>query len=213
MTRIVLVRHGQTAWNRKVRFRGQTDVKLNEFGVRQAEAAGRYVAARWPVAAVYASRMSRAMQTADAIARACGLTAQPLAGLLDVSFGQWQGLSPDEVTQRDPDLYRAWLEAPHTVQFPGGESLDVVRGRVLDGLEEVVARHPGETVALVSHAVVNRVLLCAVLGLGNEHFWRLQQDTCAVNVFDVKEGAACDDWRAFTLVLMNDTCHLQALPR
>ncbi len=205
MTRIVLVRHGQTAWNREIRFRGQMDVELDEFGLKQAEATGRYVADRWPVVAIYASRMSRAIKTAEAIARAHGLTAQPLAGLLDIHFGEWQGLSPDEAAQRDPDLYRAWRKAPHTLHFPGGETLGIVRERALAGLDEVVARHPEQTVALVSHAVVNRVLLCAVLGLGNEHFWRLQQDTCAVNVFDVdKDGT-------FTLVLMNDTCHLQGL--
>ncbi|MBU0703273.1 MAG: histidine phosphatase family protein [Chloroflexi bacterium] len=175
MTRILLVRHGQTIWNKEVRFRGQADVELDEFGLRQAEATGRYVAARWPVAAVYASRMGRAMQTAAPIARHHGLTVQPLAGLLDLNFGEWQGLAPVEVVQRHPDLYRAWLEAPHTVCFPGGESLGLVRERVLAGLDEVLTRHPGQTIALVSHAVVNRVLLCAVLGLGNEHFWRLQQ--------------------------------------
>jgi len=205
MTRVVLVRHGQTAWNREVRFRGRADVALDGFGLKQAEATGHYVVARWPVAAVYASRMGRAMQTAEAIARAHGLRAQPLEGLLDIDFGAWQGLSPDEVTRRYPDLYQAWLEAPHTVHFPGGEGLDDVRSRVVAALDEAVAQHMGQTVALVSHMVVNRVLLCAVLGLGNERFWRLQQDTCAVNVFDVAEDGAC------TIVLLNDTCHLQGL--
>jgi len=205
MTRIVLVRHGQTVWNREARFRGQADVELDEFGLRQAEATGRYVAARWPVVAVYASPMRRAMQTAEPIARAQGLTAHPLEGLLDIDFGAWQGNLADEVAQRHPDLYRAWLEAPHTVHFPGGERLDDVRSRVVAALDEVIARHPGQTVALVSHTVVNRVLLCAVLGLGNEHFWRLQQDTCAVNVFDVEQDST------FTIALLNDTCHLQGL--
>ena len=205
MTRIVLVRHGQTAWNREVRFRGQADVPLDELGLKQAQATGRYLATRWSVAAVYASRMGRAMQTAEAIARAQGLSAQPLEGLLDINFGEWQGLSPDEVAQRYPELYRAWWEAPHTVHFPGGEGLDIVQSRVVAALDEVVARHPDQTVALVSHTVVNRVLLCAVLGLGNDHFWRLRQDTCAVNVFDVEEDSTC------TIILLNDTCHLQNL--
>ncbi|MFQ6099889.1 MAG: histidine phosphatase family protein [Anaerolineae bacterium] len=207
MTRIVLVRHGQTAWNRKIRFRGRSDVELDEVGLKQAEATGHYLAVRWPVVAVYASRLRRAMQTAEAIARAQGLVARPLEGLLDIDFGEWQGLSPDEVVQRYPALHRAWLEAPHTVHFPNGETLEIVRSRILAGLDEVVARHPEQAVALVSHTVVNRVLLCAVLGLDNAHFWRLQQDTCAVNVFDVKDDGT------FTLVLMNDTCHLQGLSK
>lgn len=203
-TRIVLIRHGQTAWNREARFRGQADIELDAFGLKQAEATGRYVASRWPVTAVYASPLRRAMQTAATVACAHGLEARPLEGLLDIHFGEWQGLSGEEVAQRYPDLYRAWWEAPHTVRFPGGESLDDVRGRVVTTLEQVVERHPGETIALVSHTCTNRVLLCAVLGLGNERFWRLEQDTCAVNVFDVKDGE-------YTILLLNDTGHLLGL--
>jgi broad specificity phosphatase PhoE len=205
MTRIVLVRHGQTVWNREQRFRGQADVELDEFGLKQAEATGRYVATRWPVVAVYASPLRRTVQTAEAVASAQRLTAHPLEGLIDISFGEWQGRTVDEVEQRSPDLLRAWWEAPHTVRFPGGESLNVVRDRVVAALDAVVVRHMGEAVALVSHTVVNRVLLCAVLGWSNDRFWRLQQETCAVNVFDVGEDGA------FTVVLLNDTCHLQAL--
>jgi len=204
-TRIILVRHGQTAWNRQPRFRGQSDLPLDALGLKQAEATGRYLAKRWSVAAVYASPMQRAMQTAEAIAEIHGLTAEPFSGLLDINFGEWQGHSPDEVGERYPDLLRAWVEEPHTVRFPDGERLDDVRQRVTSGLEEVIGRHPGQTVALVGHAVVNRVLLCAVLGLGNDHFWRLRQETCAVNVFEVDEDGV------FTMVLLNDTCHLQDL--
>ncbi len=202
-TRVVLVRHGQTAWNREVRFRGQTDLPLDEVGLKQAEATGRYVAARWPVVAVYASPLSRAIQTAEAIARAHDLAAHPLDALLDVDFGEWQGHSPDEVAQQYPDLFQTWRKKPHTVNFPGGESLDIVRSRVVAGLDEVIARHAGQTVALVGHAVVNRVVLCVVLGWGNEGFWRLRQGTCAVNVFEVQEDGA------FTIALLNDTGHLQ----
>jgi broad specificity phosphatase PhoE len=205
MTRVVLVRHGQTAWNREARFRGQADVPLDELGLKQAEATGRYLAARWPVVAVYASPLSRTMRTAEAIACAQGMMAQPLDGLLDINFGEWQGLLAKDVAHRYPDLYRAWLEAPHTVQIPGGESLNVVRSRVTAALDEVVARHRDQAVAFVSHTVVNRVLLCAVLGWGNDCFWRLGQETCAVNVFAVEEDGD------FSIQLLNDTCHLQDL--
>jgi broad specificity phosphatase PhoE len=212
MTRIVLVRHGQTAWNREARFRGQSDVPLEETGIKQAEATGRYIAARWPVVAVYASPMGRALQTAEAIARAVRLSVhgeaqelavQRLPGLIDINFGEFQGLLAEEAAQRYPHLYQAWVEAPHTVRFPGGESLDIVHGRVVAALDEVVARHPGQTIALVSHTVVNRVLLCYVLDWGNDHFWRMKQETCAVNIFDVGDNGD------FTIVQLNDTSHLQ----
>ena len=219
MTRIVLVRHGQTAWNREARFRGQSDPELDPFGLEQAEATGRYVAARWPVVAVYTSPLQRALRTAEAIARAQGLDAQPLAGLLDIHFGECQGLRFEEVRQRNPDLVRAWEEAPHTVHFPGGESLDDVRERILAGLTDVVGRFPAQSVALVSHTVANRVLLCGALGLGNEYFWRFQQDTCGVSVFDVagddavlqNDAAVQQSGAVATIVQLNDTSHLQAL--
>ena len=176
---------------------------LDDFGLAQAQATGRYLAERWPVDVLYASPLQRAMQTAEAIAAVHALSVQPFDGLLDIDFGVWQGRSPDEVAEDYPALLQAWWEAPHTVHFPEGESLDAVRSRVVAGLSRLIARHRGQTVALVGHAVVNRVLLCAVLGLGNEHFWHLQQDTCAVNVFEAEEDGV------YTVTLLNDTSHLQ----
>lgn len=204
-TRVVLVRHGQTAWNREARFRGRADLPLDGFGQSQAQATGRYVLERWAVDAVYASPLQRALQTGAAIADAHGLSVRPFQGLLDIDFGEWEGRSVEHVEESHPELLQAWLETPHTVRFPDGETLDQVRDRVLAGLDELTERHAGGCVGMVGHTVVNRVLLCAVLGLGNEHFWRLQQETCAVNVFDR------DDDGLFTLVLLNDTCHLQDL--
>lgn len=201
-TTVILVRHGHTAWNEPdERIRGQSDVPLSEEGIAEARATARYIAARWPLTAVYSSPLSRAMQTAQAIAGAQGLEVRPLPGLLDLGFGEWEGLTIAEVRARYPDLWRAWQEAPHTLRFPGGESLDVVRERALSALEETVRRHSGETVALVAHRVVNQVLLCAVLGLGNDRFWHVVQDPCAVNRIE---------WngRLYRLALMNDTSHL-----
>ncbi len=201
-TQILLVRHGQTAWNEPgERIRGRSDVPLSEEGLAQARATARYIAARWPLTAVYSSPLSRAMETARAIAGAQGLQVQPLDGLMDLSFGEWEGLTIEEVKTRYPDLWRAWREAPHTVRFPGGESLDDVRERCMEALRGVVDRHPGETVAVVAHRVVNQVMLCAVLGLGNDHFWHVVQDTCAVNRIE---------WNGkfYSVALMNDTSHL-----
>lgn len=200
-TTILLVRHGQTAWNKDERIRGRSDIPLDEVGLEQAQMTARYIAARWPLTAVYASPLRRALDTARAIAAVQGLEARPLDGLLDLCFGQWEGLSIPEVQARYPDLWRAWLEAPHTVRFPDGEGLDDVRERGMVTLQDIIQRHPGETVALVAHRVVNQVLLCAVLGLGNDHFWQIGQETCAVNVIE---------WtgRFYRLTLMNDTSHL-----
>ena len=204
-TRIVLIRHGQTAWNEVVRFRGQADPPLDKLGLRQAQATADYVRNRWPVTAVYASPMGRAMETAEAIARAHDLEFRPHSALLDISFGEWQGLTPEEVRTRHPKVLRAWFKNPDAVQVPGGENLSIVRDRVTRGLSTIADSHRGEAVAMVGHMVVNRVLLCAILGLGNDYFWHLRQDTCAVNVFDIDaDGQA-------TIIVLNDTCHLRDL--
>jgi len=204
-TRIVLIRHGQTAWNKVTRFRGQADPPLDDFGHKQAKATADYVRDRWSVQAVYASPMGRAVETAEAVARAHGLEVHQCDALLDIDFGAWQGLTPEEVREHHPKLLRMWFEEPHRVRIPGGESLAVVRDRVTSGLTTIVERHRGQAVAMVGHMVVNRVLLCAILGLGNDRFWHLRQDTCAVSVFDVDLESQA------TLMLLNDTCHLVGL--
>ncbi len=202
MTRFVLVRHGQTEWNRVERFRGRADVPLNEAGVAQAAATGRRVAAEWQPAAIYASPLSRAVVTAEAIAVHFDLPVVPLDGLVDIHYGDWQGLTPEEARARWPDLLHAWYTAPATVQIPGGESLTALRERVMAAIQELASRHADQTIVLVSHTVINRVILLAILGLGNDRFWRLRQDNCAINVFEAEDGD-------FTLVSLNDTCHLR----
>ncbi len=200
-TLIILVRHGQTEWNRVERFRGRADVPLNETGLAQAEATGRRIAAEWQPAAVYSSPLSRAVKTAEVIARHFNLPVQIRAGLTDIDYGQWQGLTPDEVKNRWPEIHHAWYNAPHTTRIPGGETLGELRARGMADVNELAARHAGQTIVLVGHTVINRVILLGILGLGNDRFWRLKQDTCAINVFEVEDGD-------FTLVSLNDTCHL-----
>jgi probable phosphoglycerate mutase len=203
-TRILLVRHGQTEWNRIERFRGRADVPLNEIGLAQAEATGRRVAAEWQPGAVYTSPLSRAVKTAEAIAKHFGLQVMQHPGLADIDYGEWQGLTPEEARLRWPDEVDAWYNRPGLAHIPGGETLSDLRARAMQTVNELVARHAGETFVLVGHTVINRIILLGVLGLGNERFWRIKQDTCAINVFEAEGGD-------YTLVSMNDTCHLRAI--
>ncbi len=202
MTRIILVRHGQTEWNRVERFRGRADVPLNDTGLAQAEAAGRRVAAEWQPAAVYASPLSRAMKTAQAIAKHFDLPVQAYPGLIDIDFGEWQGLTREEAARRWPEIVEAWFHAPQSAHIPGGETLPALRARGMQAVRALAARHPQDTIVLVGHTAINRAILLGVLGLGDDRFWHLHQDTCAINVFET-EG------EDFTLVSLNDTCHLR----
>ncbi|MGD0006519.1 MAG: histidine phosphatase family protein [Anaerolineaceae bacterium] len=200
-TTIILVRHGQTEWNRVERFRGRAEVPLNKTGLAQAKNAAVRISARWKPAAVYASPLGRATETAKAIAHACNLKLQPCDGLVDIDYGEWQGLTPEEARLRWPDLVAAWYEHPETVQIPGGESLAQVRQRVTANLKDICWLYANKEIVLVGHIVVNRLILLEILGLGNERFWHLHQDPGAINVIEEKD-------RDFSLVSMNDTCHL-----
>ena len=185
------------------RFRGRADLALDDTGRRQAAAAAIRLKSEH-AGAIYSSPLKRALETASIIAKRINLSAQPLEGLIDIDFGSWQGLSPEEAAKQDSQLYKKWLERPHLVRFPKGESLDVVRERVSVAVDELAARHKDETVILVSHKVVCQVLMCAMLGLDNSHFWQVRQDVNAINIFELR-----DDTPLVTLV--NDTCHLKSL--
>jgi probable phosphoglycerate mutase len=120
----------------------------------------------------------------------------------DIDYGGFAGLTPEEAADQHPDLARAWQRAPHMVLFPSGESLGDVRDRVEAVLEAVTANHPDQTVVLVSHVVICRLLLCAVLGIDSSHFWEFEPATASISVFEVSNGRK-------VLLSFNDTCHLE----
>jgi broad specificity phosphatase PhoE len=202
-TSIYLVRHGQTAWNKEEIFRGRSDIPLNETGLKEAELAGEYLKEK-EIHIIYASPLSRALQTAQKIGQFHNLEIQPLNGMIDMSFGGWEGKSLKEVQEKDEERYHLWIEEPHRVKFPGGESLEEVRIRSMAALEEVIQKHPGKTIALVSHRVINKVLICGILGIDNSHFWQIGQDTTAINLIQSKNGR-------YILSQLNETCHLKPL--
>ena len=199
MTRLIITRHGETDWNVGEVFRGRIDVALNDSGLAQAEALGLHLA-DLDVEAVYSSPLKRAFDTARAVAVYHDLEVSIAPDLVDFNYGSWQGMSHNDVREKYADLYHKWLTAPHTVTMPDGESLDETTERARKAVDDIVAGHEG-TVVLVSHRVINKVLICSLLDLDNSHFWKIEQDTCAINMVKVKDGD-------FIVSLVNDTCHL-----
>ncbi len=161
MTRVILVRHGETDWNRERRAQGQADIPLNHLGLRQAEEAARRLE---PVAidAVYSSDLVRARVTAEAIAARHGLEVRLDPRLREIDQGCWQGLTGEEIRRRWPAL---WGEARHHRARPGGESPGEVRRRALEALGDIVRAHPTGTVVVVSHGGTIRWLSAEALGL------------------------------------------------
>lgn len=201
MTAIILIRHGETDWNREQVFRGRIDVALNEVGLTQARAVQESLKDT-EIDGIYSSPLSRAFETATIVGENRNVEVRGEEGLIDIDFGAWQGLSHQKVKEEYKDLYETWLAQPDLVTFPDGETLQEVRRRSMGALEMVIKNNPGKTLALVSHRVVLKVLLCTILGLELSRFWYLRQDTCAINRVEYKDGN-------YFLTLLNDTGHLR----
>lgn len=202
MSTILLVRHGETEWNRIERFRGCADIPLNENGLRQAELLARRIKAEWEPAAVYSSPLSRSVKTAEAIAGQFGLRVEIHEGLSDINYGDWQGLTPDEVKVRWPELFQRWVTCPRGLHFPGGEILEERQAKGVAAIKEIAKRHPFDTVVCVGHTVINRLILLGLLDLGLDYFWRIRQDNCSLNVLEQRGDH-------FICVTMNETGHLK----
>jgi len=202
-TRVYLVRHGQTAWNVGEIFRGRADIPLDDTGKKEVHLAGEALKDE-TIHAVYSSPLSRSMETAENIAKFHAIPVTPLDAIVDISYGEWEGRENHEVEQDYPELHRLWHQEPHKVMFPEGESLDVVRSRTVAALEELVVRHRDENFVLVAHRVPNKVICCALIGLDNSHFWRIQQDTASTNLFVYRDG----QW---IVSFLNDTSYLKSL--
>ena len=202
MTQIILARHGETEWNVGEVFRGRIDIELNETGIKQAELLAEFLS-HIKIDAIYSSPLKRALKTAGIIASYHKIDVEVAPGLIDFSYGEWQGLAHQEVKNKYKELYAEWINSPDQVKIPTGESLSDVRERAMGVVSDVIAKYEG-IVVLVSHRVVNKVLICALLGLDNSHFWNIKQDTCGITTFIYEDGR-------FILTEHNNTSYLEPI--
>jgi probable phosphoglycerate mutase len=200
----MLIRHGDTDWNVEEIFRGRVDIELNETGIKQAELLAKHLSDE-KIVAIYSSPLKRALRTAEIITGSRNVDVTPAPELIDFDYGEWQGLSHSMVKERYPKLYNDWMSNPQVVRMPKGENLDDVKRRTISLVDRLIAEHEG-TIALVSHRVIHKVLICALLGLDNSRFWNIRLDTCGITTF------TCDD-NGFVLVRHNDTSFLKPIAR
>lgn len=200
--KILLARHGETPWNAEGRYQGQIDIPLSPVGEGQARALGERLADVRIDRAV-ASPLSRARTTAEfalGSARAAQLATD--AGLMEIAHGTWEGLLASEIRDRDPERLRAWRDAPESVLMPEGESLQMVLDRAWPAFARATADlGADDTLLVVAHDAVNRVLLCRILGIPLSKLWSFRQAPATLNLL---EGADVD---TLEVVRLNDCAH------
>jgi probable phosphoglycerate mutase len=206
--RILLARHGETPWNAEGRYQGQEDIPLSEVGIAQATALGERLH-ELRIDRALASPLSRARRTAELAlgeARASQLLFDD--GFKEIGHGEWEGLLASEIRERDGERLQAWRDAPDTVQMPGpgGESLQQVLDRAWPAFARACSGlGEADTLLVVAHDAVNRVLLCRVLGIPLSKLWTFRQAPTTLNLL---EGGGVD---ALDVVRLNDCSHHTAL--
>jgi len=206
-TRLYLVRHGATSATAENRFSGSMDVDLSVDGRQQVRRLATRLSGE-TIGAVYCSPLKRARETAALLAKPHGLEPHERDGLQEIRHGRWEGLTRDEVESRFAGEYTAWEEDPFTFAPEGGESGLNVLARALPVVREVVEKHAGQCVVVVSHKATLRLILSSLLGFDARGYRdRLDQSPACLNVVDFR-----DPVRA-RLMLFNDTSHYTARPR
>jgi len=200
VTRLLLLRHGRTAWNAQGRYQGQTNVALDTAGRGQA----RLLADRLrheDIDALYASDLQRAWETAQAVSRVQGLSIEPEPRLREISFGAWEGKTHNEIEEHEAEALHQWYADPVHTSPPGGEMLSGVVERVRAAYEDLLELHEDDTVAIVAHGGTLRVLLCIALGLQPSHYWQFN-----IHQASISELTACQ--QGAILNVLNNTSHL-----
>lgn len=183
MTRVILVRHGQTVWNLEMKYQGHADIALTEKGVQQAEMVAKRLA-KEKISAIYSSDLNRAYKTAEIIAAEHQLPVIAIPELREISFGDWEGLNYKGITSGWPKIMEDLFTHADTVRIPGGETFPEVKKRATKALGKLVLQHPDETIAVVSHGGTIRTLLCAALHIPLNYVWNIKQDNTAVNIIE-----------------------------
>ena len=191
-----MVRHGETDLNRDRRFRGMSEAPLNEQGRLESKGAARMLSNRG-ITSVYTSPVRRAAETAEIIAGEIGAGVVINDGLIDIDYGEWQGLTVDEVQGKfGREMLESWMQDPGRFAFPGGESMQDVHSRLEPTLLGIVRENPGGNVTAVSHLAVLKVCFTVMMGVELGWFWKLGLENGSVGLFSYNEenGFTLQSW-------------------
>lgn len=172
MKKIILIRHGETDFNLSKQYCGRSDAPLNQKGRKQIEETAKALKS-YSIEKIYSSNLSRALETAIIIAAGSNTPIEELKDLAEIDFGAFEGLTYEQIMEKYPDVYRAWIDNPETTHPPQGESLDELAKRAQRAIDYILADDTKGMIAAVTHQGVIKVILCKILGYGLDKFWQV----------------------------------------
>ena len=187
MMRLILVRHGQTEWNADGRYQGQSNVALSALGRKQAECLAERFPAQRPDA-IYASDLDRARETAECVGKKFGISVRPEPAFRELSFGDWEGLTYQEISTRWPEEAKKLFTAPDELIIPHGETFQELQERALKKIEALYKEHIDQTVGIFAHGAINKTILAGLMHIPLHYLWSLRQDNTAVNILRLDDG-------------------------
>jgi alpha-ribazole phosphatase len=200
LTKLLLVRHGETIWNHVSRYQGHTDVELSDTGREQARLLADRLSTE-KITAVYSSDLKRAYETASILAAPHQLRVQIAEELREINFGVWEGLTYKEISEKYKELAEKWYQSPATVRIPKGETFVELKERAYNAVLKLLKENDPGTIIVVAHGGTIRAIICGLLDIDLNHAFRIQQDNTALNIIQYNQGF-------IVLSLLNDTNHL-----
>ena len=196
-----VVRHGETDWNKLGRFQGHTDISLNDRGLSQARETA-VASEDWGYTAIYSSPLVRTVQVAEEIAKVTPMLVSQEPGLKELSLGDLEGVTGEEMRNDWPDLFAAWRTEPEKMSMPNGESLGELRDRTWQVILDIEQKHSSDdSIVVISHNFAIRSIINELLGMPLAYFHRMSLNLASVCTFD-------SDERGRRLTGYNSTSHL-----
>jgi alpha-ribazole phosphatase len=203
LSKIILVRHGQTAWHAQGRYAGTTDVPLDELGVQQAQRVADHLQ-DMEIGVVFSSPLSRCLKLAQMVAETHGMEVVVDDRLRELDLGRWDGEMLDDIVKKDAEILKQWTRDPTSVTIPGGESLAAVQERSMDWLRDASAGYGDGQLLACSHGGPIRAILAAVIGLPLSNLFRMTVDLASISVINYKGKFS-------NLETLNERSHLEGL--
>lgn len=202
-TRFYLIRHGETVWNKEKRYQGWTDIELSENGQLQAELLGKRFQ-NLKIDAVYSSPLKRALETAQPVADAAGLSVVADEHFKEINFGLWEGGTVEQLTKKYGKEFSDFFESPFEYPFPGEGSFVHVAKRSMEGFQLLLKKHEGQSIVIVSHGGLLRVLMITLMGMDISFYRKTWLNNTSITTIDMIDENPL-------LYTLNDSAHMETI--